>query len=305
MIYIKSIAYLIVIGMMAFFWEQSTKYCSDYHLCFKGMAFATLTHYFINKAAVFLFEDFIYFYYLPCIILSALLALYFQWDHFNSKWSGADKVYHGKFSTIQSLINASAVYEAQYTNFYIVKKREDKWYFDKKIQITLSFPDYIRYYIFLVQKQKQDYRKRKAESDLAAANEIKDILTEYVGKNEKEANKYFDQSKEILQQIKSGQGLKPLDTTFLGAEKTDWHYAVVEIYNPDGNNSKNQYKYFPDYDSAVSYLKHRMEDEKINLYIQGNKASEIHITDNIWDLTAHGTWGKITMYRWAILKVKK
>jgi len=108
-----------------------------------------------------------------------------------------------------------------------------------------------------------------------------------------------------LQQIKSGQGLKPLDTTFLGAEKTDWHYAVVEIYNPDGNNSKNQYKYFPDYDSAVSYLKHRMEDEKINLYIQGNKASEIHITDNIWDLTAHGTWGKITMYRWAILKVKK
>ena len=304
MIYIKGIAYLIVIGMMSFFWEQSTKYCSDYHLCLKGMFFATLTHYFINKVAAFFFEVPIHFYYLPCIILSALMALYFQWNHFNSKWSGADKVYHGKFSTIQSLINADAVYEAQYTNFYIVKKRENNWYFDKKIQITLSFPDYIRYYIFLVQKQKQDYRKRKAESDLAAANEIKNILSEYIVKNETQANQYFKQAEELVSSVEK---IHHRDAYIPELEKKknalNSRFAVAEMFKPDTPSPDIKYSYFDSMTEAELHIQHRIQDCKMDEYLQGNKFPHTHIKDNIYSLTS-GARGP-AICRWVIIKLKQ
>lgn len=301
MIYIKGFAYLMVIGMMSFFWEQSTKYCSDYHLCFKGMVFATLIHHFINKVAALFFEDPIHFYYLPCIILSALLALYFQWNHFNSKWSKADRIYHGKFSTIQSLINSGTGYEAKYTNFYITKKREGKWDFDKKIQITLSFPDYIRYYIFLVQKQRQDYRKRKAESDLAAANEIKDILTEYVSKNEKEAHKFFQQAEEMVLQIEK---INHLDTG-IPAPKNEQgsRFVVAELFNPDSSSPDIKYSYFDSITEADLHIKHRIQDCKMDEYFQGNKFPHTHIKDNIYSLLS-GARGP-AICRWIIIKLKQ
>lgn len=297
MIYIKGFAYLMVIGLMSYFWEQETKYCSDYHLCFKGMVIVTLTHHFINKASAFFFEDFLHFYYLPCIILSALLALYFQWKNFNSKWSKADKIYHGRFSTIQSLINSGTRYEAEYTNFYIIKNREDKWDFDKKIQITLSFLDYIRYYIFLVQKQKQDYRKRKAESDLAAANEIKDILSEYVSQNEKEANKCFQQAEEMVARIEK---IHHLDTCIPEAAKKQGAYCIVaEMFNPDSPSPNIKYSYFDSITEADLHIKHRIEDCKIDEYLQGNKFPHVHIKDNIYSLTS-GVRGH-TICRWIII----
>lgn len=305
MIYIKVGAYLIPIGVMTLCWPQKEKYSGDYHVTIKGFCTVTILYYFINKGRIFATDGVIKFNYLFCLASSLFLVLYFQWKNFNSKWSGADRLYHGRFATIQSLINSGAPYTAEYENFYIIEPREDRWGYDKKIQIALPLHEYIRYYIFLIQKQKQDYKKKEAESDIAAANSIKKILSEYVAKNEDEANKYFTQSQEIIRKIQSAPDRKLDDLVVYNAEDIDWRYAVVEIYNPNSASSDNKYSYFPTYTAAVLHVEKRIKDEKIELYSYGYKTREIQSSDNMWDLSVHGNWGHVTKYRWAIIKAKK
>lgn len=305
MMYIKVGAYLIPIIFMTSCLPCKTKYSDDYHLSVKGFCAATFIYCLINKFCVWATDGSFKFNYLPCMVLSLFSVLYLEWKNFNRKWSGADKLYHGRFATIQSLINSGTSYTAEYTNFYIIEPRKDRWDYDKKIQVALPFHEYIRYYVFLIQKQKQDYKKKEAESDIAAANSIKKILSEYVAKNEDEANKYFTQSQEIIRKMQSEPDLKLDDLVVYNTEGIDWKYAVVEIYNPDSASSDNKYSYFPTYIAAVLHVERRIKDEKIELYSYGYKTREIQPSDDIWDLSVYNNLGSVTKYRWAIVKVKK
>lgn len=305
MLYIKIGASCIPIMVMILCLQCKTTYSNDPHISIKGICVATLIYYFMNKIYIWATDDLLKFNYPICIGISIFLVLYFEWKNFNSKWSGADKVYHGRFATIQSLINSGTSYTAEYTNFYIIEPRKDRWDYDKKIQIVLPFHEYIRYYIFLIQKQKRDYKKKEAESDIAAADSIKKILSEYVAKNEDEANKYFTQSQEIIRKMQSEPDLKLDDLVAYNTEGIDWKYAVVEIYNPDSASSDNKYSYFPTYTAAVLHVERRIKDEKIELYSYGYRTKEIQPSDDIWDLSVYNNLGGVTKYRWAIIKVKK
>lgn len=304
MIYIRIGCYLVPILFMYLALNQETQYSSYPHVNTKGIIFSGLVYFSIDKFFTLFTDGVISFYYIPCFIRSLFLSLYFSWTNFNAKYSKADKIYMGKFSTIKSLINAGTVYEAKYNNFYVLKKSEDKWYHDDKIQITLPFCEYIRYYFFLTQKNKTDYQKKQAESNLSAANAIKNILSDYVKENTESADKYFAQAKDITEQMKTGQEPAPLNVSNIVESNTGKQYAVIEIFNPDSANSKMNYKYFFDYDSAVSHLKKRVEDEKVESYLQGNPV-KIHSSDDIWSLSAFGTWGYYTKWRWAIVRIKK
>lgn len=305
MIYITVGAYLIPITFMTCCLPCKTKYSGDCHLSIKGFCGATLIYCLINKFFVLATDGSFKFNYLFCIASSLFLVLYCQWKNFNSKWSGADKLYHGRFATIQSLISSGTSYTAEYENFYIIEPREDRWGHDKRIQIALPFHEYIRYYIFLIQKQKQDYKKKEAESDIAAADSIKKILSEYVAKNEDEANQYFTQSQEIIQNTQSKPKRKLDDLVAYNAGDIDWKYAVVEIDNPDSASSDNKYSYFPTYIAAVLHVEKRIKDEKIELYSYGYKTREIQPSDDMWDLSVYDHLGSAIKYRWAIIKIKK
>ena len=305
MIYIKIGTYRIPIMIMMLGLPCKTTYSNDSHISIKGVCVATLLYYVINKFCIWTTDDLLKFNYPICMGLSIFLVLYLEWQNFNSKWSGADKLYHGRFATIQSLISSGALYTAEYENFYIIEPRGNSWDYDKRIQIALPFHEYIRYYIFLIKKQKQDYKKKEAESDIAAANSIKKILSEYVAKNEDEANKYFIQSQEIIQNTQSKPKRKLDDLVAYNAGDIDWKYAVVEIDNPDSDSSDNKYSYFPTYTAAVLHVERRIKDEKIELYSYGYKTREVQSSDDIWDLSIHGNWGSATKYRWAIIKIKK
>ena len=145
--------------------------------------------------------------YIPELAIASLLvsiattfcSLWFSWMVFNA--GQCYDSYPASLSMIQTLINANADLNMGFHYCYLKRR-------GKQIQIKLSLFEYVKYFLFLKEKTKRDNKSKQLKSETAAGTIIKDIISEYVEEQKREADNCMNQAKIELENIRNGKGLR-------------------------------------------------------------------------------------------------